>query len=50
MIPKSRQNTEECNAAKTNELQKLKDFETYKVVEDTGQKHITSSVEECYKL
>ena len=41
MIPKDKQNTEECITAKKNELQKLKDFETYQIVEDEGQKFIT---------
>ena len=41
MIPKDQQNTDQCLAAKMNELQKLKDFETYEVEEDVGQKHIT---------
>ena len=41
MIPKDRQNTEECIAAKQAELKKLRDFNTYEIVENTGQKHIT---------
>ena len=41
LIPRDKQNTEECIKAKENELQKLKDFDTYKVVENTGQDFIT---------
>jgi transposase InsO family protein len=41
MIPKDKQKTEECLTAKNNELKKLQDFDTYSVVEDKGQKHIT---------
>ena len=41
MIPKDQQNTEECLKAKENELAKLKDFNTYEVVDDIGQDHIT---------
>ena len=41
MIPRDKQNSQECNNAKMKELQKLKDFETYKVVDDVGQKYIT---------
>ena len=41
MIPKDQQNTDECIAAKNAELKKLTDFDTYEIVEDIGQKHIT---------
>ena len=41
MIAKDKQNTDECIAAKNAELEKLKSFDTYEVVEDVGQKHIT---------
>lgn len=41
MIPKDRQNTEECMEAKQAELQKLIDFDTYETVDDEGQQHIT---------
>ena len=41
MIPKDKQNTDECAAAKEAELKKLRDFNTYEVVEDVGQKYIT---------
>ena len=43
MLPKERRDSPECIAAKDLELQKLKDFETYKVVEDEGQEHITTT-------
>ena len=38
MIAKDKQNTDECIAAKNAELEKLKSFDTYEVVEDVGQK------------
>ena len=41
MIPKDKQNTEQCITAKNNELKKLQDFNTYEIVDDIGQKHIT---------
>ena len=43
MLPKERRDSPECLAAKELELQKLKDFETYKVVEDVGQTRITTT-------
>ena len=43
MLPKERRNTPECLAAKEAELQKLKNFDTYKVVEDKGQEYITTT-------
>ena len=41
MIPRDKQGTDECIAAKNAELKKLADFDTYQVVEDVGQKYIT---------
>lgn len=41
MIPKDQQNTDACDIAKQTELQKLKDFGTYQVVDDEGQRNIT---------
>ena len=43
LIPKDQRNTPECLAAKQAELDKLKDFETYKVVEDLGQTAISTT-------
>ena len=43
MLPKERRNTPECLAAKDAELEKLKSFDTYKVVADKGQEHITTT-------
>ena len=43
MLPKERRDSPECMAAKEAELQKLKDFDTYRVVEDTGQPRITTT-------
>jgi transposase InsO family protein len=43
MVPKDKRNTPECAAAKDTELNKLKDFETYKVVEDIGQPRISTT-------
>ena len=43
MLPKERRNTPECLAAKEAELDKLKSFETYKVVEDKGQEYISTT-------
>ena len=43
MLPKERRDTPECLEAKEQELQKLKDFDTYKTVEDEGQNHITTT-------
>ena len=43
MLPKERRDTPECLAAKELELQKLKDFDTYKEVEDEGQTRITTT-------
>ena len=43
MLPKEKRDTPECLEAKHTELQKLIDFETYKVVEDKGQPRITTT-------
>ena len=43
MLPKERRNTPECDAAKEEELQKLKSFDTYTEVEDKGQDKITTT-------
>ena len=43
MLPKEKRNTPECLAAKEAELDKLKSFETYEVVKDKGQDHITTT-------
>ena len=43
MLPKEKRNTPECDAAKELELQKLKDFDTYNVVDDVGQPFITTT-------
>ena len=41
MIPKDQQDSQECMTAKYNELKKLQDFNTYEVIDDIGQTHIT---------
>ena len=43
LIPKKEQNNAECDAAKSEELQKLKDFNTYIEVSDVGQDAISST-------
>jgi hypothetical protein len=43
MIPKEKRNTPECLKAKQEELKKLADFETYEIVEDMGQKSISTT-------
>ena len=43
MLPKERRNTPECDAAKQEELEKLKSFDTYKEVDDNGQDKITTT-------
>ena len=43
MIPKDQRNTPECLVAKNEELKKLADFKTYKVVEDKGQPYISTT-------
>ena len=42
-IPRDRQKEPACMKAKEDELQKLKDFGTYKVVRDVGQPRISST-------
>lgn len=48
-IPKEEQNTRACLEAKKLELQKLKDFGTYKVVDDEGQCKISTTWVLCNK-
>ena len=43
MIPFEEQSTEECKEAKRVELQKLKDFDSYKEVTDVGQFRISTT-------
>ena len=43
MIPRRDQNTQDCFDAKTAELAKLKEFQTYDEVEDLGQDYISST-------
>ena len=43
LVPQDRHQSEECIQAKYNELEKLKEFNTYKVVEDQGQERITTT-------
>ena len=43
MVPKEQRNSQECIAAKMEELAKLEAFETYTVVDDEGQNHITTT-------
>ncbi len=42
IVPRDRHDSEECMQAKYNELQKLKEFDTYKEVDDQGQERITT--------
>lgn len=42
-VSKEKRDSPECLEAKLKELDKLKEFETYKVVDDAGQKHITTT-------
>ena len=49
MIPRDRQKEPACVKAKDEELQKLKDFGTYKVVKDVGQPRISSTWVLCEK-
>ena len=49
MVPKQDHGSEECKKAKEAELQKLKDFDTYKVVEDSGQERISCTWVLCRK-
>ena len=43
LIPRDRHNSEECLQAKFNELEKLKEFNTYEEVKDEGQPRITTT-------
>ena len=43
MVPKADRNSEACIIAKEQELSKLKEFNTYKVVEDQGQDRIATT-------
>ena len=43
LIPRKRHNEPECLAAKQVELQKLRDFDTFVEVEDTGQSRISTT-------
>ena len=43
IVPKDKRNTPECLEAKEAELKKLKDFQTYTVVEDQGQPRISTT-------
>ena len=43
MVSKEKRDSPECVEAKLKELEKLKEFNTYEVVEDMGQKHITTT-------
>ena len=43
LVPQDRHKSDECMQAKYNELEKLKEFNTYKVVEDKGQERITTT-------
>ena len=42
LVPKDKHNSEECMKAKFDELQKLKEFNTYEEVDDQGQERITT--------
>ena len=48
-IPKSDQNCEDCKKAKHEELDKLKQFNTYDEVADTGQFQISTTWALCKK-
>ena len=43
MVPRAERNSEACSIAKEQELQKLKDFDTYQIVEDKGQDRISTT-------
>ena len=43
MVSKEKRDNPECLEAKLKELEKLKEFDTYEVVDDIGQKHITTT-------
>ena len=42
MVPTEKRNSPEAQAAKLKELEKLKEFNTYTVVEDKGQERVTT--------
>ena len=42
MVPREQRNSEDCLKAKLEELEKLKEFNTYEIVEDQGQPRITT--------
>ena len=43
MVPRAERNSEACSIAKQQELAKLKEFDTYQIVEDKGQDRITTT-------
>ena len=43
MVPRADRNSEACSIAKQQELSKLKEFDTYQIVEDQGQDRITTT-------
>ena len=43
MVPRADRNNEACTIAKQQELQKLKEFDTYQIVDDKGQDRITTT-------
>ena len=43
MVPRAERNSEACSIAKQQELEKLKEFDTYQIVEDKGQDRITTT-------
>ena len=43
LVPKEKRDTVECLEAKQKELEKLKEFGTYEVVDDEGQGHVTTT-------
>ena len=43
MVPQEKRNSPECQQAKQDELNKLKAFDTYDIVEDVGQDRITTT-------
>ena len=43
MVPQEKRNSPECQQAKQDELNKLKAFDTYDIVDDIGQERITTT-------
>ena len=43
MVSKEKRDSPECLDAKLKELEKLKEFDTYEIVDDIGQNHITTT-------